>query len=337
LILSHAGDDHVPRVVRELERRGTEHWWFDPGLFPAQARLSSIYRPDTAPRHVLALHGRSADLVDVAAVWYRRPGEPTPDIAEADARRWAGDEAKQFLAGLWESLGCRWVPGPPAMAFRAGRKAYHLGVAQRVGFTVPRTLMTNDSAAVLRFYEECEGRVVIKTLSSPRIRLDGATYLPFAAPVRRRDLRSSRELRHAPAILQEYVPKRVEVRVNLFGDRVLAAEIHSQASRWSLHDWRLLDLTRARHLRHPLPAEVAQRCVRYMTALGLCSGHIDLILTPAGQYVFLEINPHGEWDWLEDLAGLPLTEALVDLLLGGERSSAQPLGPPWTNATPPPR
>jgi glutathione synthase/RimK-type ligase-like ATP-grasp enzyme len=64
-----------------------------------------------------------------------------------------------------------------------------------------------------------------------------------------------------------------------------------------------------------LPAEVERRCVELTRRLGLVYGAIDLIVTPAGEYVFLEINPTGEYGWIEDATGLPISDAICDLLL----------------------
>jgi glutathione synthase/RimK-type ligase-like ATP-grasp enzyme len=68
---------------------------------------------------------------------------------------------------------------------------------------------------------------------------------------------------------------------------------------------------------HQLPQEVESQCVHLTRALGLAFGAIDLILTPQGEYVFLEINPNGQWAWLQQvIPSLPLREALADLLIG---------------------
>ena len=48
--------------------------------------------------------------------------------------------------------------------------------------------------------------------------------------------------------------------------------------------------------------------------LGLHYGTIDMVLTPDGRYVFLEINPNGQYLWIEKQSGLPITEAVCDLL-----------------------
>jgi len=41
---------------------------------------------------------------------------------------------------------------------------------------------------------------------------------------------------------------------------------------------------------------------------------IDMILTPDGHYVFLELNPNGQWEWIENATHLPICSTLVDVL-----------------------
>jgi hypothetical protein len=36
--------------------------------------------------------------------------------------------------------------------------------------------------------------------------------------------------------------------------------------------------------------------------------------TPAGDYYFLEVNPAGQWAFVEERTQLPITKAMVDLL-----------------------
>ena len=48
----------------------------------------------------------------------------------------------------------------------------------------------------------------------------------------------------------------------------------------------------------------------------LVFGAIDMIVTPAGEYVFLEINANGQYLWIEKQTGLPITSSIVDLLIG---------------------
>jgi glutathione synthase/RimK-type ligase-like ATP-grasp enzyme len=110
----------------------------------------------------------------------------------------------------------------------------------------------------------------------------------------------------------------VEIRATIVGNRVFAAEIHSQNSPKTRDDWRRYDFDNTPHLPHQLPLDMEQKCVDLVRHLNLNFGAIDLILTPQGEYVFLEINPNGQWGWIEELTGLPICAAIVDLLVGGK-------------------
>ena len=117
-----------------------------------------------------------------------------------------------------------------------------------------------------------------------------------------------------PCVFQEYIPKDIEIRATVVGEQVFAAEIHSQTSQRTKHDWRRYDLENTLHKPHELPIEVRGACVGITRHYGLEFGAIDLILTPEKKYVFLEINPNGQWAWIEVLTGLPISDAIAQSL-----------------------
>lgn len=63
-----------------------------------------------------------------------------------------------------------------------------------------------------------------------------------------------------------------------------------------------------------LPVDVRNRCQQYVARSGLSFGAIDLVESN-GNFYFLEINPNGEWGWLERPHGMPISSAICDLLL----------------------
>ena len=123
----------------------------------------------------------------------------------------------------------------------------------------------------------------------------------------------------APLVIQEYVPKSLEVRATVVGSQVFAAAIHSQQSQRARHDWRHYDFDKTPHEAHTLPEGVSSLCIQLVQSLSLNFGAIDLVLTPDGRYVFLEINPSGQWLWIEELTDLPIGDAIADCLLRGVR------------------
>jgi glutathione synthase/RimK-type ligase-like ATP-grasp enzyme len=115
-------------------------------------------------------------------------------------------------------------------------------------------------------------------------------------------------LKLAPVSIQEEIPG-TNVRVFVIGERVLACEIATNAV-----DFR--DDSAQRIVPHDLPAAAVAMSRTIARALGLVWTGIDFRLTPDGRYVFLEANPSPMFIGFEHYSGLPLTEALGDLLIG---------------------
>jgi hypothetical protein len=320
LILTSDEDVHADRVRAELARRGAEVARFDPAWFPAEAALSLLVRGDGGtPGGTLAFRGQEIELQRIRVLWRRRPGQPT--AARALTGSAAGEvvefDAAAVLADLWELLPVRYVPGSPDAIAHAGHKSRQLLLAGRLGFELPPTLVTNAPEAVLDFHQEHGGAIITKR-AAPSQRLaaaDGETIVRYTEPVRPRDLVHVEDLRLCPLILQQYVPKRVELRVTVVGSEVFAAAIHSQASNHTRLDWRRYDDARTPITPFPLPDDMAERCRALVRQLGLRYGAIDLVLTPDDRFVFLEINPNGQYLWIELATGLPISAAVADLLL----------------------
>ncbi|MFB4270388.1 MvdC/MvdD family ATP grasp protein [Nonomuraea sp. GTA35] len=317
LILSEPGDTTVRMVLPKLKARGAEVVWWDPAQYPAAAHLTARFAAGGTELG-LVTGGEVVDLAETTAVWNRRPGQPAAarSVTAGDLRERVGELSEWFLEGFWDLLDARWLPARHPVLRRAHNKLVHLALAQELGFTVPRTVITNDPAELVPAYEREGGRLIAKPIEYAPFEIDGARHTVYTTVVQRRDLAGRGRLAHEPTILQPYVRKAVELRVTVVGRRVFAAEIASQDSPRTRDDWRHYDFDRARHSVHHLPDDVARRCADLVAALGVSFGAIDLILTPEGEYVFLEINPNGQWGWIEDLTGLPIGAAIADWLTG---------------------
>ena len=119
-------------------------------------------------------------------------------------------------------------------------------------------------------------------------------------------------LRFAPVIFQEYVPAQFDVRITIIGQNVFAASIYSQETSYKV-DYRM-DMQSARIEPYKSPTDVLKRLKIFMKHLGLIYGAIDMRLTPDGRIIFLEINPAGQWMFIEERTKQPITKAFSELL-----------------------
>jgi glutathione synthase/RimK-type ligase-like ATP-grasp enzyme len=113
------------------------------------------------------------------------------------------------------------------------------------------------------------------------------------------------------------VPKRFDVRVTIVGRQVFAAAIDSQSDLSASIDWRLTDNPALPHHAVTLPESLTANLIRLMECLGLTFGAIDLVERPDGEFVFLEVNPSGQWLWLDRMLDLGISEAVADWLTTG--------------------
>lgn len=320
LILTQPFDPHADHVIKMLKARGAEFVRFNPADFPAGASISCAYAPNGEMRSCLKIADTTIDLTQLEAVWSRRPRPPVPheQIQDAATRKFIEMDSHLFVQDLWNALPCRWLPGHPAAIQRAQLKASQLRLAAELGLELPPTLVTNSREEFLDFYDQHNGNVISKLVGPGFDQTVGAAgFWRYTEVVSKRDVGYAASLQYCPMIFQAYVPKRVELRITVVGQKVFAAEIHSQQTKHTRHDWRRYDLSNTPHFPHALPPEMEERCIRLVERQELCYGAIDMILTPDGRYVFIEINPSGQYLWIEHETGLPISQAICEFLIGG--------------------
>ena len=321
LVLTRPYDPHADHVVQMLAARGAEFIRFNPADFPSRASLSIGYAPDGKMQSFLRAGETTVDLAQLQAVWSRRPMPPEPheQIKDPATREFITRDCQTFVQDLWNSLQCPWLPGHPAAIQRAQLKASQLRVAAELGMELPPTLITNSREEFLEFYDQHNGNVVTKLVGAAFHPTVGAnTFSRYTEVVSKRDVGYAASLEYCPMILQAYVPKRLELRITVVGQEVFAAEIHSQHTHHTRHDWRRYDMGQTPHFVHNLPPEIYVTCIQLVQRLELCYGAIDMILTPDGRYVFVEINPSGQYLWIENETGLPISSAICDFLMAGQ-------------------
>lgn len=311
MILAVTNDEDVDAfpVLDLLASRGARVQAIDLTDWPGRAGLAFDAGDGACERWLLPCDGPPIRAGDVTTVWWRRtrPFVTHPGLSAGDAG-FAIRQTYEALQGFWASLPSRWVNQPWRNEI-AGHKAHQLPVAERCGLRVPRTLVTNDVARAEAFVAAARGAPVIhKALHATPVDWHPTRLLTDAE---RADLSA---VRLAPVILQEYV-EGVDLRVYVVGDRIFAAEIDASATA-SPEDFRTV-FADARVAPCTLPPAVEAGLRRLMAELGLVYGAIDLRRSGEGDHLFLEVNPGGLWLFVEERAGLPISAAIADLLLGG--------------------
>lgn len=317
LIVTQSEDaETVAHVTRALEARGSTVFRFDTDRFPTEVRAAIRYG-QSGEQVILHADGQEIDLADVTAVWQRRfnGGGQIPSDLDPQIRYTCVVESQRALWGLLVSLPVFHLD-PVARVRLAEHKQLQLRTARQLGVTVPRTLITNDPAAVRSFKSDCPDGLVTKMLEPCMIPTKSGSKGVFTSLLGSDDLEHLDSLRLCPMVFQERIPKKLELRVTIVGRQVFSAAIDSQVIEGAQEDWRREpERVLKAWERYTLPQEIEQHLFVLMDRFGLNYGAIDLILTPDDRYVFLEINPGGQYLWIEKHLGLPISEAIADVLL----------------------
>jgi len=313
LLLTHSGDFYtVDLVSQALARRGVRPIRFNTDLFPSSIKLVGR----VGDERIFTETGEQVSAVEVCAVWARKlwPPRMAQDLDDRYRAMCVG-ESTAALEGFLDALhDARWVNDLQCQR-AAENKQRQLRLAARAGLCVPRTLVTNDPVAARQFFAETDGETVAKLLRPISVSMDAVDAFVYTNRVREEDLAGAETLRHCPMVFQELIPKACELRVAWVAGQIFAGAVDASRTSRGQTDWRRVAAEECRWQVAEVPAEVASGLHALMSELGLVFGAVDLICTPAGEYVFLEVNPSGEWGMLERDLGLPISEAIAAALV----------------------
>ena len=312
-------DPTADHVVRHLIERRVPFARLDGSHFPQRLSMATtlgVSGPHgTGPGWSGTLEGlRKVDVSAVRSLYWRRPSQPKPaEALTGGERQWCVRQASHALWGLLRALPARLV-NDPALVDAWESKPVNLAAAQACGLTIPPTLITNDPAAAADF-ASCYGPVVYKPLDGRGPRdadglPTGAVYVTEVPP----DLSGDPGIAATAHCFQQRVmDKDHDLRVTVVGDRVFAVEIRADDGA-PLLDWR----ARYGSLEHrvgTLPAAETAAVARLMTRAGLHFATLDFVVRRGGQHLLVDVNPNGQFAWLEYETGLPISSAIADLLM----------------------
>ncbi len=306
LLIAEPQDVHARVVARRLELRGVSHAIVNSADFPQRLRISARYADG---RFAIRMANGSPIVQDeeIQGVWLRRfhAHDISTAISDEAVAAFAYREARELFLGWTASV--RNVINPRSEEWRAELKPFQLFAAQEVGLRIPRTLVSNDPAEIHAFADSLGGEAIFKVLSATPFQFTATTVLE------ERHLAMLDAAPLAPTIFQERIRADRHLRVTVVDDHVFTAAIEPVREEGML-DWRLDRDPKMEP--YDLPESIEQGVLALRRRLGLRFGAIDMILDTKGEYVFLEINPGGQWLFAEIHAGLPISDAIADALIG---------------------
>lgn len=318
LIITHSQDNScIDAVSEQVHASGGTAIRFDVDRYPLDTQLSTLFIDNDWK--VILDNGGIHHLEEISSVWYRRShhvGSGLNDVIEDAYLSATTGEVKRTLYGMLEGLSCFQMERYSTYR-RLDSKEEQLKVAAKHGLLVPPTCISNSPEVIRTFTQQLDRPVVAKMQSSFALYQDNTEQVVFTNEVATADIEGLEDIRYCPMVFQQKLEKKLELRVTVVGDALFAFSIDSQKIHHAQIDWRKEGLSLLDDWQpYILPPDIQRRLLDFMDAYSLNYGAIDLILTPDDQYYFLEVNPAGEYFWLDRLCDHAISRQIAAVLLG---------------------
>ncbi|MDF5706640.1 MAG: hypothetical protein PUP90_02890 [Nostoc sp. S4] len=253
---------------------------------------------------------------EVLSVWFRRPKEIEVSHTNDEIAAFIKAQSTALLRGLYFGThdSSRWVNPLPNM-HRARNKFQQIQLARKLDMRIPETLTTNNPSRAIEFVERL-GKVCTKSLDEPNFLLDGHIFPMFTRLLSKQEVIENADgIKNCPTLFQEYIDKKYDLRVTVVGKDIYPVAIYSQDNDLSRVDFRGLAPGKMKREFVDIPVHLKTQILKFTYFQGLEYSAMDFVVTPDEQYVFLENNPNGQWQWIDDVTEGQISDAMIGLLL----------------------
>ncbi|MDR0854146.1 MAG: hypothetical protein LBN34_07240 [Clostridiales Family XIII bacterium] len=316
LLVTFAVDSHLPFVTKQLDRLGQSWELLTTDLLGEKTNII-IEASGEKHTHVeyVVDSGKVVLPSQVGCVWNRRrivsPMSPDTGTGDRLADQYIREQKIALLENGLSFIHSDWINSTYAQAL-AKPKVQQLNRALSYGLKIPATLCSCRPQEVQSFADSSPNGLITKVITpgTPLVDSFDKQYMIFTQNFNQEKI-SDEQILSAPAIYQEKITKKFEVRVVIVGENFFACKIDSQASEKTQLDWRHYDFDNVPHEPIIVPQKVRNALAEFVNSYGLVFATVDLAVTQDDEWVFFEINPNGQWAWLEELAGLPIGCAIA--------------------------
>ena len=318
LIISSRNDEHADYIINLMNIRGLSDSVIR--LNTEDFRKNVKYEFDGKHFWIKILDSNKEFVdSDICTVWYRRPLKEKLEYEDEGVKNFIKAQIEQFLCGLYYCLHDKalWINDLKADLF-AKNKLYQLFVANDVGFLTPPTIITNEEERINKFFD-CNNTICNKSLSVPHYEYAGKEYPYMTRLVSQSDVMENiSSLNVCPTLFEGFIEKQYDIRVVVFGERIYAFAIYSQENEMSKVDVRGISPLQLKHEMIKLPRNIEDKIMDFMKRQNLFFSSIDLLLSKDDKYYFIENNCNGQWLWLENMTGINLSDAFINIIIKGK-------------------
>ncbi len=311
LIITIELDPHTDAVIKELNKKGYSVLRLNTDSNPQDYTLTC----DNNDIIISDKYGRIFSTKEGQKIgYYRKPTKRNINTKSATSN-FISAELNGFYAGLYSHPKITWINNRYNI-LSAQSKLGQISVANDIGFNTAQTIITNDHIKARKFCEDNNWKIAMKPVATPSISDEKTSFHFFTIKLNKEELEPLIDrVKYCPVIIQNYIEKSYELRITFFADKVFCCKLDSQHIDEAKLDWRAIEPTKINHQIIPINKDIEAKCLKMLNYYNLSFGTFDFIVQPNNEIVFLELNPNGQWYWIELITGEKMAFAMADLLI----------------------
>jgi glutathione synthase/RimK-type ligase-like ATP-grasp enzyme len=318
LIITNKDDITSDLIVNRLNKKEIEYYRFNTEELGLSVYVNFDFRKE---RYLLydRKKGLEIDVNKIKSVYYRRPKLPNIEKTNLSSGifSFVKNEYSFLLEGLYKLLQDKYWISPVYSIREAENKIFQIVLARELGFVVPDSLITSIPYKAGLFLKRHPDSIV-KPIKSGFLDNEAGAKVIFTSRITKKNKRNIYKIEFCPTYFQNEIHKEYDIRVTVVGKKVFAARIDSQSFKETKTDWRKGENVLLKHEAIKLPYSIEKKCLALLKYFNLEFSAIDLILNKRGEYIFLEMNPNGQWAWIEKRLGFDISGEILNHLSRGK-------------------
>lgn len=321
LIVSSVSDESTNRVVDWLDYYSQEYVIINQSTFENEKQ--TIFDPI----HPFSFFMEKKIKSDKMVTWFRRIPKYriseldnkllfNSGVSEYDYRIIVNDIHKEnnvLQNAIWRYLDAKSIKVLSSYRNITVNKLEVLRVAVETGLTIPKSILSNSKTEVANFFKSCDNGIITKSMDEGiNINIGGVSYNTYTEIV---DIANLPE-QFSMSLFQERVDKRIELRIFYLDNQFYSMAIFSQLDLQTSIDFRRYNTSKGnRTVPFKLPSSVKNKLLVLLERYNMNTASIDMIKDKKGNFIFLEINPVGQYNMTSSPCNYYLDKKIANFLM----------------------
>lgn len=245
----------------------------------------------------LFVNGVRLNLEDFTFCWYRRGFINFKDFVRSESKDFEDLQKEEFLKLIeYFYFKLNKLKSLNSITNSDKNKLIVSSIARELNLLTPKDFIFSTLNDLKREFENESQKYLTKLISGTCVQsIAGFDVINYSKLI---EIESIKTDNFFPSLVQNYIEKKYELRIFFIDGEFFSMAVFSQNSDFSKIDSRFIGSIKPRYVPFRIPSFLEKKLKKLMGKINLNCGSIDMIVTPNNEYVFLEVNPVGQFSMI---------------------------------------